>query len=48
MAISPKVLFNTFIILHEKMRIKISSRRILHRACFFTKSTLERCYDIST
>lgn len=39
MAISPKVLFNKFIILHEKKRIKISNRMILPCTCFFTKST---------
>jgi hypothetical protein len=48
MAISPKMLFNTFIILHEKKRIKISSRTILPCASFFTESTPEKCYDIST
>ena len=48
MAISPKVLFNIFIILHEKKRIKISSRRIWSRTCFFTESTPEKCYDVST
>lgn len=48
MAISPKVLFNIFIILHEKKRFKISHRGILRRTCFFTESTPEKCYDIST
>lgn len=48
MAISPKVLFSTLIILHEKKRIKISNRMILRRTCFFTESTPEKCYDVST
>ena len=36
------------IILHEQKRFKVQHRIMLLHTRFFTKSTLERCYDIST